>query len=135
FETLRQSPTDPAANAQAGRFLCFFKQDWEHGLPLLALAEASDLQKLAVRELKQPLPSEEKAALADAWFDVAQKLDGPEKVAALNYAGRRYRQILPTLSAIPKRRTELRLQEIAEAASPLPKGEWIEILDYVDLQR
>ena len=35
-ETLEKSPDDPEANLTVGRWLCFDKQDWTAGLPMLA---------------------------------------------------------------------------------------------------
>jgi hypothetical protein len=135
FEALNAAPTDPAANEQVGRFLCFVKGDWARGLPMLALADAGKLRDVATLDLKGTDKPPEQAALADAWFDLAETLEPEEKNGAQLRAADYYRRAADSLSAIPKRRAENRVTEIAAANSPFVKDEWIEVLDFVDLNK
>jgi hypothetical protein len=134
-ETLEQQPADKAANAIVGKYACFVKNDWEKGLAMLALGDDADLQKLAEQDLKGANNAAEQLALADAWHAVAQKREAAEQTALLQRARTLYQRALPGLSALPKRRVENRLQEIRAATSPFVKGEWTQILDYVDPAR
>ena len=38
IDVLHKSPDDARASLALGRHLCFIKQDWENGLPILAAA-------------------------------------------------------------------------------------------------
>jgi hypothetical protein len=133
--TLEAKPTDADANAVAGKHYCYILADWPRGLPMLALGSDAAQQAVAERELKGAMTQAEQISLADAWYDLAQKREGVEKVALLEHAGKQYERLLPALSALPKRRLEQRLDEIRAATSPLAEDEWVEILDYVDLSK
>jgi hypothetical protein len=134
-ETLEQKPTDAAANAIVGKYACFVKHDWDKGVAMLALGDDVDLQKIAKQDLQGANQAAEQLALADAWHDVAQKRESAEKTALLQRARTLYQRALPSLSGLPKRRVESRLQEIRVATSPFVKGEWTQILDHVDPAR
>ena len=70
-ERLKSAPTDPAANGTAGKVLCFLQEDWDQGLPHLALGDDEQLQMLAERELKRDM---DRVKLADDWSKVAMTL-------------------------------------------------------------
>jgi len=69
---LKKNPNDPAANLAMGKFLCFVKNDWDKGLPLLALGSDETLKSVANQDIagatKDP---SEKAALGDAWWKLS----------------------------------------------------------------
>jgi hypothetical protein len=133
WETLQKTPLDPATNARAGKFYCFIKRDWEHGLPMLALGDDAALQALAEKDLRSQ-PNED-AILADAWYDWAQDQQQPAKGAALAYASVRYFRALPKLEGISQKRVENRLNDLAPTTTAFVKNEWTEILDLVQLPR
>src|SRR5262249_36197055 len=54
LKILESRPDDPAANLNAGRYLCFYRGDWEAGLTQLAKGNDSNLAGLAKRDLVQP---------------------------------------------------------------------------------
>jgi hypothetical protein len=134
WETLQKTPLDPAANARAGKFYCFVKRDWEHGLPMLALGDDVALQALAERDLRNDQPNADET-LADAWYDFAQDQQQPAKGAILAYASVRYFRALQKLEGIAQKRVENRLKELAPNTTALVKNEWTEILDLVQLPR
>jgi tetratricopeptide (TPR) repeat protein len=76
-EKLIEDPQDSAANLTWGRFLCFYKGDWERGLPLLAQAGDKTWQPLAERELHKPQRSSELIELGDDWFRAGEKEKDP----------------------------------------------------------
>jgi hypothetical protein len=135
FDTLSAAPTDAPANARAGRFLCFVKNDWARGLPMLALGEDGKVRDLATQDLKGTDKPAEQAALADAWFDLAETFEPLEKSGPYARAADYYQRSIASLSAIAKRRAENRMAEIAAANAPFVKDEWIEVLDFVDLNK
>ncbi len=65
---LNKKPDDPAANFDAGRYLCLVQGDWTHGLPMLAKGSDATLKGLAAKELAATKASTE---LGDAWWEAA----------------------------------------------------------------
>lgn len=133
--TLETAPIDAAANTLAGKYTCFAKEDWANGLTMLALGDDPVLQPLAARALRDDLSATEQLQLADDWFDYAQDKSPLVKEAIWRHVGMTYQRQLAGLPTLAKRRVGGRLAEIAAATSPLVKDEWVEILDYVDLER
>lgn len=104
---LESSPTDLEANLVVGRYRCFYKGEWQTGLPMLALGDDEQLKSLAVQEL-----ADEKNALAigDAWWDYSEKVTGKAQSASRNRASQWYAQALPGLSGLTKVRVASRLE-------------------------
>lgn len=132
--TLQAQPADAAANQIAGEYLCYWLNQWEQGLTMLALGDNPALQKLAEREIRGPVTAAEQLALADAWYDLGKTQTAQAKLAMLDHAGKLYDRLLPTQAALAKKRIENRSDEIAFAVRPIPKNEWVELLDLVDPQ-
>jgi WD40 repeat protein len=65
---LEKDAKDAEANRVVGSFRCFDKDDWEHGLPLLALGDNANLKALAQKDLAAPKASTERAAVGDGWW-------------------------------------------------------------------
>lgn len=106
---LEAKPTDPSANLAVGKFLCFVKGDWQTGVPMLALGSVEDLKIAALLELEA---SPDKALeLGDAWWKVADSLQGTGKTRVQSRAGEWYRRALPRLSGLAKVRVEKLLEE------------------------
>jgi hypothetical protein len=78
--TLKDMPEDPDANLLLGKFLCFRKNDWDQGLPLLVKGKDVALRALSEKELKYPITPEEQRQMGDAWWDRAQAIEGTAKV-------------------------------------------------------
>jgi hypothetical protein len=136
LDKLEASPTDAEASGTAGEYRAFWEEDWKAAIPLLALSTQQPWQALAERELQGASTEADKLALADAWYDAANKAtSSPVKEAALRHAGQQYDRLVSSLSALPKRRVEGRLSEIRDVASPLPKDVWVEVLDLVDTSK
>ncbi len=71
-EVLAQSPNDPAANLIVGKVECFWKNDWEAGVPKLAKGSDAKLQAIAKQESAKPdEPNAQVQILADAWWTLA----------------------------------------------------------------
>lgn len=132
LDLLSTKSTDPKANVEAGRFYCFWKGDWERGIPMLALGEDADLKRLALMELEEPIDHEK---LADAWWDLAEMLSDPVKATVREHAVASYLKVLPMLTGLKKRMVEQRLEAgqasvgrtsaskaSAPAAPPVPKS-------------
>ena len=114
LDRLATSPDDPAANLAVGKHWCFDLAEWPAGLPKLAKGSDAALKALAARELADPKPADQVAALADAWWDVAAKLpDGLARSTVTAHAADLYRRALPALTGLRKQLAERRLTESA----------------------
>jgi len=66
---------------EVGRFLCFVKNDWERGLPLMAHGDNASLKGVLEREiLKQPADSAGQIALGQMWWDLSNSAAREEKL-------------------------------------------------------
>src|SRR4029078_6352008 len=70
LEKLAASPRAPEANLAAGRYLCFYKNDWLQGLPKLAAASDLDLATAARKDLENPTAAAARADVAEKWWDI-----------------------------------------------------------------
>jgi hypothetical protein len=125
-DTLKASPKDLEANLTLGKFLCFWKADWEKGLPHLARGSDPELQELAGKDLANPAEAKAQAALADRWCKAAGAEKGPCKARVLRRAVRWYRQALPQLGEFPQAQAAKKLKEVEQQLSALsrePAGE------------
>ncbi len=71
------SPDDPAAREALGRFLAFGRGRWDEGLAHLAKSGNATLAELAGKDLAHAEDAAARKALADGWWDVAQKEKDP----------------------------------------------------------
>lgn len=121
LERLNVTPDDPDASLAAGRWYCFFKGDWDHGLKLLAQGSDEPLKSLARQELaSDALDAEQRIARGDAWWALAEreKSSGRAKAAMRLRAGHWYREALPALSGLAKAKAESRLAELSQPSAP-----------------
>ncbi len=112
--TLESSPTDPDANLLVGKYDCFAKGDWAHGLPMLALGNEPTLKSLGEQEVKGVASSEEQAHLGDAWWTAAEAQNGVDKKSMQERAAYWYQSALPALSGLPKDKVASRLRKIQD---------------------
>lgn len=76
-DKLKSDPADPGASLAWGRFLCFYQQNWQAGLPLLAQSQDKTWAPIASRELKPPDKPAELLQLGDDWFKAGDKEKDP----------------------------------------------------------
>jgi hypothetical protein len=106
---LDKNPTDPTANLAVGKYTCFMKNQWNKGIPMLALGDDPASKDLAVRELKGMTDAVAQAKLGDAWWDLGEKKNGLAKKNIQGHAASWYQQALPGLTGLVKDRVEKRL--------------------------
>jgi len=68
---------DPAGHETLGRFACFGRARWDEGLPHLAKSANAALADVATKDAAHPAEAAAKLAVADAWWDLAQKEKDP----------------------------------------------------------
>ncbi|MDB5345757.1 MAG: hypothetical protein JWP89_4134 [Schlesneria sp.] len=142
---LQTNADDAAANLSVGRWYVIQDSDWKKALPFLA--KGNDVKWKGAAELERGGPTDAtgQVAVADAWWDIAQKESGPTKTALLVHAGQWYEQAEPDLtSALKKQVVAKRLDEIVSLSpvttgtrlvtpppkSPAKSDEWIDILPW-----
>lgn len=113
METQAKNPDDPGANLEIGRFLCFVKGSWDLGLRFMVKGSDPALKALAGKELAFPLPAADRAALADGWYDLAEKEKSPlRRSQLLGHAKAVYESALPDAVALVRAKIEKRLKEL-----------------------
>ena len=117
-QRLRTDPHDEQAASAVGRFLCFVKGDWEHGLELISKGPSqSALTRLVHADLKGASDVSQTIALADDWFDLSRSTNvGLYKQASRDRARWWYRQAIEQVDAsLEKIHVKNRLNELDEA--------------------
>lgn len=109
LELLKTKSTDAEANLTVGRFRCFVKNDWETGMPHLALGSDGQLKELSAKELAD---KPDALALGDSWWDLAEKEEGLAKDRIRTHAADWYREALPGLSGLGKAKVDKRLADV-----------------------
>jgi hypothetical protein len=107
---------DPAANSAVGKFYCLTKGDWQRGLELLARGDDSAYQSLAKRDLAEPDATEDQKALADQWWELGERENGPVRKALRQRAGFWYQQAERFLTGTDKDTAQKRIAEVAGEA-------------------
>lgn len=113
---LAQDPRDAEANLQAGSYLAFFRNDFERGLPLLAIGKDEKLRDAAALELKGPTQPEDFIKLGDEWYTRSLGMDSSAKPHLQARALKWYRQAMPSLSGLSRVKIEKRIDELEKAA-------------------
>lgn len=112
---LKAVPDDPNANGLVGRYVCFVQRRWEEGLPLLAKGADRQLADLARRDLDSPDDPKAMVDLADAYWDLPDTKQTPQR-AARERAAHWYAEALPKLAGDAKARAEQRIDQAKQAA-------------------
>ncbi len=112
-ETLQQDALDPEANLVVGKYLCFVKQNWQSGLPLLALGSDDALKVLAARDLSDTSETNQMMARADAWWKYSDdETNADHRRAQRSRAAHWYSAALPDLTGLNKARVEKQLEQL-----------------------
>ena len=137
-EKLKSWPYDPVANLEVGRYLCFFRGDWNGGLPALARGKDAGLKTLADKEIAGAKTADAQASLGDGWWEMAQRsAGGPVKDAMLVHAAEWYAKAAPNLDGLAKAKAEKRVDEVAKlttlaAAKASGASRVIDLLKLID---
>jgi hypothetical protein len=131
-QTLSKDPANGPANTAIGKYECFEQDDWEHGLPHLAAGSDADLKQAAQSDGSNA-SADQKALLANAWWEIAQAQPEAEKQRILNHIGPLYLKALPDLDGFQKESAIKRLVVIRSAMLGEPTA--VDLLDLVDVSR
>jgi len=119
LETIQTDADDPKANGIVGSYLCFAKEKWSEGLPLLAKSDIPELRDLATKEAEDPQAWQEQVGLADGWFafsgEQPRTYQGPIQARARHW----YKLALDGALPLAQAKIQRRLQQIDEYAKEL----------------
>jgi hypothetical protein len=92
---LQTQPTDPVACLDWGRFVCFHKNNWDDGLPLLARSVDPvwghlALREIGLNEMSPPPEPQDFEKLGDAWWEAAEKEPEPTRSHIREHASESY---------------------------------------------
>lgn len=122
YELVKAALEKPGAvkSEAVGRYLCFVKDDWATGLPMLASEAKEPIKSLALRDLAKPVDPAEQAAVAGGWWDLAQKERSPwRKARLIARAGDWYNRAKEQAKGILALEIEKALKELRAAAASL----------------
>ena len=119
---LQTSPADPAANLAVGKFEAFTKGDWRPGLAKIALGNDPALQQLVIRDHAAASSSggEDRVALADAWWTLAEQQQGLAKQNLRLHAAGWYQAAGTGLTGLAKLKAERRIAEVTAGGATPP---------------
>jgi hypothetical protein len=125
FAALEKNPNDGAANTAVGRFCCFVKNDWDHGILYLSKCSDTVLKDAATRDAAAARgTSVDQMGAADAWYNIASTVDATAKPFVQIHACALYANALSGLEGLNKAKSEKRiaeLQKIVEAHADVSK--------------
>ena len=118
----RQDPSNDAAAAEIGLFLCFHKGDWSAGLPLLAQGGNAAVREAASADLRGAELATDQASIADTWWDLAQRAEAAiYKQGALDRARFWYRLAIEEMPhSLGRMHVRARLDALATADPGTP---------------
>jgi hypothetical protein len=111
--TLLENPDSPALNLKAGRFLCFEKGDWLHGLPMLAKADEPKIKQAAAADLAKPQQLETQMAVGDTWWQLADDENENAKHQIQRRAVHWYQMALPKSTGSSKETMTMRITQFS----------------------
>jgi len=130
LQRIAKTPDDPVANLEMGKFLCFVKGSWDLGLRFVAKGSDPDLRALAERELARPVQAADVAAVADGWWDLAEKeKSNLRKTQIMTHCGGLYEASLPGATALARLRIQKRLDALSALYTP---AQGVDLLRLVD---
>jgi hypothetical protein len=109
-EKLKANPEDAESALIVGRYVCFAQGNWE-GLSILARGSDKRLRDLAEQDLATPIDPNSKADLANAWWDLPDSKQTPQKLSRQR-AVHWYEEALPGLNGEKKLQAEQRIAEL-----------------------
>ncbi len=133
LETLGKTPDQPAANFEMGQYLCYVKGSWDLGLRFLVKGSDPAIQSLAEKELAQPSESVERVALADGWFDLAEKEKSALRKARMQeHAKGLYESAVADAPALLKMKIEKRLASLGGSAPASSASAAVDLLKLIN---
>jgi hypothetical protein len=123
-KALEETPDDPQANLTVARYLCLAKGKFAEALPHFEKGDGGELAELAKLEADKPTDSDDRAKLANGWWDLAEEEQDPVKRWTRLRAADWYRKAIPSLRGLKKTQAEKRLKEAESLADDAGMLRW-----------
>jgi len=107
--SLRNDAADAQANGAWGKFLACWKDSWPEALPVLTKG-GDDVAAVAARELADPQSPQERVALADSWWQIAEREKDTVRRAIEAHACSWYERAWPELAPSERQETEKKIE-------------------------
>ncbi len=111
-DRLKKDPKDAEANFELGKYFALLKGKWERALPLLAMGSDETLKAQARADLAAPKEGKGQLALADAWWNLADKEKDPAKLNLQVRAKVWYEKAVLNLAGLNRTKALRRLEQI-----------------------
>lgn len=122
LETIAKSPEDPPSNLEMGKFLCFAKGNWDLGLRFLVKGSDPALKALAEKDLAASIQSADLTAVADGWWELAEKDKSPLRKGQMQaHCKGLYEAAVADAPALVRIKIQKRLDEL-DAGQGAPGG-------------
>ncbi|HEY8748764.1 MAG TPA: hypothetical protein VIM11_12365 [Tepidisphaeraceae bacterium] len=110
-DKLKAHPDDGEANTVVGKYWCFFRGNWELGLPMLAKGLDRQLSDLAKEDLANPQDADGMMKVAEKWWNLPDSGQTPQR-RSRERAGHWYEVGLPVLSDSQKTLAQQRMAAV-----------------------
>ncbi len=120
--TLQSNPDNTLACRTAGSYLCFIREKWEEGLPLLAKCPDQSMQAAAQAELDGVGDdAKEMVAVAELWTAAARDSEQASRGGPGKRALEWLEKALPISQGLDTPRIKKKLEEIADILPPMSR--------------
>ena len=110
-----KEPDDRLARLNLAKYLCFVKNNWLDGLPILASSGDQRIQQIAKLDLAGPSSAEKLLEVADGWWDLSESASALQQRSMRQRAAIWYNLALPQLSpGFLKIKIERRLEQASQ---------------------
>lgn len=117
LDRVQKNPNDAEANLELGKYFGFQKRRWEKALKYFAVSSDVAIKQLAKQDLAEPKDAKEQLALADGWWDLANREKGSPKLAIQMRSMHWYDKALPTLSGLNRTKAVKRIEIVQDQLS------------------
>jgi WD40 repeat protein len=120
FDRLKTNPKDPEANLKLGEYFGLHKGKWERALPLLAQGSDKALREQARLDLARAKNGKARLAIADGWWDLAERAKGTAQTNLMRRAAHWYEQAAQELTGLSRTKALRRLDKVAALGQGAP---------------
>ena len=123
LDRLKNDPADAEANLKLGEYYALLKGKWDRALPLLAKGSDEALREQARKDLAGPKEGKGQLAVADGWWDLAERFKGPAHTHLLQRARHWYEAAALNLTGLSRTKALKRMDKVAaltQGQGPVP---------------
>jgi WD40 repeat protein len=120
LERLEKDPKDGEAALKVGEYYALLKGNWKAALPLLARGSDEGLKAQAHKDQAAPKEGKDQLAVADGWWDLAEKYKGAAQTHLLQRARHWYEQAAQGLTGLSRTKALKRIDRVTELTQGTP---------------